>query len=90
MPSIAPSGMAHYDGVAFPEWNNSLFVGALVNKDVRRLSLDEGKVVAEEILFAELNARIRDLRQGPEGLLYIITDGDQGSLLRIVPVSEQQ
>lgn len=84
-PSIAPSGMAHYDGVAFPEWNNSLFVGALVNKDVRRLSLTEGKVVAEEILFAELDARIRDLRQGPDGLLYIITDGEQGSLLRVVP-----
>jgi len=86
-PSIAPSGLAYYDGAAFPQWNNSLFVGALVNKDVRRLSLADGKVTDEEILFTEINARIRDLRQGPDGLLYIITDGEQGSLLRVRPPS---
>ena len=84
-PSIGPSGMAYYDGAAFPQWDNSLFVGALVNKDVRRLSLADGQVTAEEIVFAEIDARIRDVRQGPDGLLYILTDGEQGSLLRVVP-----
>jgi glucose/arabinose dehydrogenase len=84
-PSIAPSGLAYYEGEAFPEWSNSLFVGALVNKDVRRLSLADGKVTDEEIMFTEINARIRDLRQGPDGLLYIVTDGEQGRLLRVLP-----
>ncbi len=83
VPSIAPSGLAYYDGKAFPQWSNSLFVGALVNKEVRRLSLQDGKVTGEETLFAELDARIRDLRQSPDGLLYIVTDG--GSLIRVVP-----
>ncbi len=83
VPSIAPSGLAYYDGEAFPEWNNSLFVGALVNREVRRLSLQDGKVTAEETLFAELDSRIRDLRQSPDGLLYIVTD--DGSLIRVVP-----
>jgi glucose/arabinose dehydrogenase len=86
VPSIAPSGLAYYDGAAFPQWSNSLFVGALVDKEVRRLSLKDGKVIAEEALFTELDIRIRDLRQGPDGLLYIITDGAQGSLIRAVPV----
>ena len=90
VPSIGPSGLAYYDGDVFPGWVNSLFVGALVNKDVRRLSLADGKVTDEEILFAEINTRIRDLRQGPDGLLYIITDGEQGSLLRVLPASAAQ
>lgn len=85
VPSIAPSGLAYYDGDAFPEWENSLFVGALVDMEVRRLSLDNGAITAEETLFAELDTRIRDLRQGPDGLLYIITDGAQGSLIRVLP-----
>ena len=85
VPSIAPSGLAHYEGAAFPEWSNSLFVGALVDKEVRRLSLSGAKVIAEETLFAELDARIRDIRQGPDGFLYIITDGPLGKLLRVVP-----
>jgi glucose/arabinose dehydrogenase len=86
VPSIAPSGLAYYDGEAFPQWNNSLFVGALVNKEVRRLSLQEGEVTGEETLFAELDARIRDIRQSPDGLLYIVTD--EGSLIRVVPGGE--
>jgi aldose sugar dehydrogenase len=86
VPSIAPSGLAYYDGEAFPQWNNSLFVGALVNKEVRRLSLQDGKVIAEETLFAGLDARIRDIRQSPDGLLYIVTDS--GGLFRVVPAKE--
>jgi glucose/arabinose dehydrogenase len=82
-PSIAPSGLTVYSGDAFPLWQGSLFVGALVDREVRRLSLQQGKVVAEESLFSELEMRIRDIRQGPDDLLYILTD--EGSFIRVVP-----
>lgn len=82
-PSIAPSGLAFYSGSAFPGWQGSLFVGALVDREVRRLSIDSGKVVAEEALFAELEMRIRDVRQGPDGLLYLLTD--EGRFIRVTP-----
>ena len=86
-PSIAPSGMAYYDGEAFPDWRNSLLVGALLNKEVRRLSLDSNnRVVAEETLFAEIQERIRDVRVGPDGLIYILTDSSQGKLIRVLPL----
>lgn len=84
-PSIAPSGLAIYEGDVFPDWKNSLFVGALVNNDVRRLSLQGKDVIAEEILFTELSSRIRDVRTGPDGLLYIITDGAAGKVVRVSP-----
>ena len=73
------------EGDAFPAWNNSLFVGALVNNDVRRLTLEDGAIVAEEILFKELNQRIRDIRVSPEGMLYVITDGPDGQVVRVSP-----
>lgn len=82
-PSIAPSGLAVYSGSVFPRWQGSLFVGALVNREVRRLSLESGEVVAEESLFGELEMRIRDVRQGPDGLLYLLTD--EGSFIRVAP-----
>ena len=84
-PSIGPSGMAFYEGDKFPKWKNSLFVGALVNKEVRRLTVDNQQVTAEETVFAELDARIRDIRVGPDGLLYIVTDGEQGAVIRVNP-----
>lgn len=84
-PSIAPSGMAFYRGAKFKDWQGSLFVGALVNQEVRRLSLDGDNVVAEEALFGELNARIRDVREGPDGYLYLLTDSAQGKLVRVLP-----
>ena len=83
-PSIAPSGLAYYGGTAFPAWRGSLFVGALVDREVRRLSLQDGKVVDEERLFSELEMRIRDIREGPDGLLYLLTD--EGSFIRIAPL----
>lgn len=82
VPSIAPSGMAFYTGELFPEWKGNLFVGALAGKHLVRLVLDGERVVAEERLLTELDARIRDVRQGPDGALYVLA-GD--SLMRVAP-----
>ena len=84
-PVIAPSGMAFYDAGLFPAWKGSLLVGALRGQRVARLTLDGGKVVGEERLFTELDARIRDVRVGPDGAVYLLTDAEDGKLLRVVP-----
>jgi glucose/arabinose dehydrogenase len=87
-PSIAPSGLAFYSGDAFPDWQGDLFVGALVDKDVKRLDLKGGKVVSEESLFAEIGQRIRDVREGPNGALFILSEqpGEAGGkLTKVVP-----
>lgn len=82
--SIAASGLAVYTGERFPEWRGDLFAGGLQAHEVRRLDLDEaGRVAAEEAI--PIGARVRDVRQGPDGLLYVLTDEDPGELLRIVP-----
>ncbi len=82
-PSIAPSGLAFYAGDAFPEWRNNLFSGALKLKQLRRLQLDGSRVVDEQKL--SIGRRVRDVRQGPDGGLYVLTDEADGQLLRIVP-----
>ena len=82
LPSIAPSGLTIYEGDLFPEWKGDLFVGALVDREVRRLDLVNGEVVAEEALFGELDARIRDVRVGPEGALYILLPD---KIVRVLP-----
>ncbi|NND82260.1 MAG: PQQ-dependent sugar dehydrogenase [Gammaproteobacteria bacterium] len=84
-PSIAPSGLALYQGDVFPQWRGGLFVGALKFKQVHRLSLKDGKVSNEDIMFEELGVRIRDVRTGPDGLLYILTDSKKGKLIRVKP-----
>lgn len=84
-PSIAPSGMAFYTGDAFPEWRGNLFVGALSFELLARLELDGKKVVHEERLLEDLGERIRDVRQGPDGLIYLLTDNPEGRILRISP-----
>ena len=84
-PSIAPSGMAFYTGNAFPEWRGSLFVGALGYELLARLELDGAKVTHEERLLKDFGERIRDVRQGPDGLLYLLTDSEDGRLLRLAP-----
>lgn len=84
-PSIAPSGLTIYRGAAFPEWSGNLFVGALKDRDVRRLVIADGKLVEEETLFAEIGERIRDVRTGPDGFLYLLTDSRNGQLLRVRP-----
>lgn len=81
--SPAISGMAFYDGERFPAWRHSLFIGALVQQALIRLQLDGDRVVGEERLLEELGARIRDVRTGPDGYLYVLTDEGNGKLLRI-------
>jgi glucose/arabinose dehydrogenase len=84
-PSIAPSGMAFYTGNLFPEWKGNLFVGALAGRAVHRLVLDGDQVVAEERLLANLGERIRDVRAGPDGALWLLTDSADGRIVRMVP-----
>lgn len=86
-PSIAPSGMAFYAGKAFPKWRGSLFVGSLKFRFLDRLELDGTKVVREERLLTELGERIRDVRVGPDGFVYVATDSAEGRILRLEPVS---
>ncbi len=83
-PSIAPSGMAFYTGNLFPEWKGNLFVGALAGQALHRLVLDGETVVGEERLLADLRERIRDVRNGPDGALWVLTDSSEGRVLRLV------
>jgi len=85
VPSIAPSGMAFYTGDLFPAWQGHLFVGGLVSRILVRLELDGEKVVKEERLLRDLDERIRDVRQGPDGALYLLTDNPAGRILRLAP-----
>lgn len=85
-PSIAPSGMAFYTGEDFPQWQGDLFVGALVQRHLARLTLDaEGRVLAEETMLRDRGRRIRDVRVH-DGLIYLLTDHNPGELLRLQPV----
>ena len=84
-PSIAPAGMAWYDGVLFPAWRGSLFVSALKERSVRRVPLAKGAPGPQEVLFQEIGERIRDVRAGPEGAIYLLTDSADGRVLRVVP-----
>jgi len=81
--SIAPSGMAFYTGDALAEWKGNLFVGALAGTALWRLTLEGNTVVGRERLLAERGERIRDVRQGPDGWLYLLTDSSNGKLLRV-------
>ena len=82
-PVIAPSGLAFYTGNLFPQWKNSVFVGALRGQMLDRLTLSGKKVIAEEPLLVDQHARIRDVRMGPEGAVYVLTDS--GKLLKLTP-----
>lgn len=85
VPSIAPSGMAFYRGTLFPGWRGSLFTGALAAQLLVRLTLDGDRVTGEERLLASLGERIRDVREGPDGALWLLTDAPNGRLLRVAP-----
>ena len=84
-PSIAPSGMAFYTGTQFPQWQGNLFVGSLKFRELVRLEFEGNQVVSEERLLDGMFGRIRDVRQGPDGALYLLTDEQNGQLLKIVP-----
>jgi glucose/arabinose dehydrogenase len=89
VPSIAPSGMAFYgarsDGRPFAKWKGNLLVGALAGQLLMRITLDGDKVAAQERLFENKLGRIRDVREGPDGFIYLLTDAVDGELIRIEP-----
>ena len=87
VPSISPSGLTVYDGARFPAWRGSLFAGALSATLLVRLELAEGRAVVEERMLEDLEERIRDVRQGPDGLIYLLTDHPDGMLLRLEPAA---
>jgi glucose/arabinose dehydrogenase len=87
VPSIAPSGMAFYTGDKFPRWRGDLFVGALKDEMLVRLKFDGEKVVREERMLKGLLGRIRDVRSGPDGYLYLLTDESNGVLARLEPAA---
>ena len=82
-PSISPSGMTFYTANAFPAWRGNLLLGGLTSHAVTRLTLDGDRVTAEERI--PIGARVRDVRQGPDGAVYVLTDEDDGALLRLTP-----
>ena len=84
-PVIAPSGAQFYAGAAFPAWRGSLFTGNLKDKRLVRLTLENGRVTGEEHLLADRGQRVRDVRQGPDGALYVVTDEANGELWKIAP-----
>jgi glucose/arabinose dehydrogenase len=84
-PVIAPSGAQFYTGDAFPGWRDNLFVGSLKEKRLVRLALEDDRVIGEEHLLIDRRQRVRDVRQGPDGSLYIVTDEDNGELWKITP-----
>jgi aldose sugar dehydrogenase len=84
-PSIAPSGMTFYSGKLWPAWRGDLFNGALKYQLVSRLKRNGDRLVREERLLKGLNERIRDVREGPDGALWLLTDNDAGRILRVVP-----
>jgi aldose sugar dehydrogenase len=86
-PAIAPSGLVFYTGNHFPNWQGNLLAGGLVSQDIRRLELDKiGKILNQESI--PIGQRVRDVRQSPDGFLYILTDADNGQLIRIEPPSK--
>ena len=89
-PSIAPSGMTVVRGDLFPEWAGDLLVTTLVEKSVRRIDLDGGRIVGQERLFDEIGERLRDIRAGPDGALYVLTDSENGRVIRVTPAGESR
>jgi aldose sugar dehydrogenase len=80
--------MAWYDGPLFPNWRGSLLVAALAEHSVRRVPMsNDGTPGPQDVLFKELGERIRDVRTGPDGAVYLLTDNEQGRVLRVVPAS---
>jgi glucose/arabinose dehydrogenase len=89
-PVIAPSGALFYTGQAFSEWQGDLFVGSMTPGGLVRLDLEDGRVREETRYLGELHERIRDVQQGSDGLLYVLTDANHGRLLRLAPKSRPE
>jgi glucose/arabinose dehydrogenase len=87
VPSIATSGLTFYTGDLFPDWKGNLFVGGLRATQLQRLVMKDGQVVSAEVLLKDQGDRIRDVRQGPDGALWLLTDDQDGKLLRLTPGS---
>ncbi|MEQ9110013.1 MAG: PQQ-dependent sugar dehydrogenase [Rhodospirillaceae bacterium] len=85
VPSIAPGGMTLYDGDAFPAWQGDIFIAALANMTVRRLDMENGEIRDQETLFAEVEERFREVRTGPDGYLYLLTDSADGRVIQVRP-----
>lgn len=84
-PSIAPSGLTLYRGELFPDWSGDLFISALAAHHLRRIELADGEPADQHILMGERNERLRDVRTGPDGALYVLVDAEDGKMLRISP-----
>lgn len=84
-PSLAPSGLTICRACQWSEWEGDLFVGNLVGQQARRVRLRNGAVIEQETFFKELEERIRDMRFGPDGALYILTDNEKGRILKVIP-----
>lgn len=88
LPSVTPSGLACYEGSAFPQWNHDIFVGHLSGKAIERVRLDaRWRPIQRELIALDLDERVRDIKEGPDGLLYFISDSGRGRLMRIRPGS---
>ena len=85
VPSIAPAGFCEYQGDVFPAWKGNLFIAALAEKSVRRLVMEDGRVQSQAIMFTELKQRIREVQQGPDGYLYLLTDSEEGQVIKVTP-----
>jgi glucose/arabinose dehydrogenase len=85
VPSIALSGLTFYTGDKFPQWQGSLFAGGLAGMQITRMQVEEGRLTGRQTLLAELRRRVRDVRQSPDGFLYVLTDHNPGQILRIEP-----
>ena len=83
--SFAPSGMSFYEGDVFPAWGNSVFIGSLVQENLTRLDLSGDTVIDEQALLTDRGWRIRDVREGPDGLLYLLVDSPDAPLVRLTP-----
>jgi aldose sugar dehydrogenase len=90
VPSIAPSGLAFYTGSRFERWNGNIFVGAMRGTQLQRIALNaKGLPITRETMLSELKQRIREVKQGPDGLLYLLTDETHGALLRLEPAPDE-
>jgi glucose/arabinose dehydrogenase len=87
-PSIAPSGMMFYEGDKFPNWSGNIFLGALAKQHLRRLIIEGDQIVGQEVLLQSKIGRIRDVREGTDGFIYLLTDSNNGSLYKLEPISD--